>query len=87
LIWSCKSINAVSAIRTTSGTARSYLFNVHHLPNADFDGNTAGAHRTSEGGWIWLKAVENQNKNGFAGWGMKSCPTSRMFALGFDDRL
>ncbi len=36
---------------------------------------------------MWLKALGKQNKNGFAGWGMKSCPTSRTFALGFDDRL
>jgi len=31
-----QSINAVSAILTTPGTAHSYLFNVHHFPNAAF---------------------------------------------------
>ncbi|WP_295168486.1 hypothetical protein [uncultured Brevundimonas sp.] len=82
-----QSIYAVSAILTTSGTAHNYL-SVHHLPNAAFfDGSAPAEHRTSEGGSMWLKAVGNQNKNGFAGWGMKSCPTSRTFALGFDDRL
>lgn len=52
-----------------------------------FDGNAAATHRAPEGGWNWLKAVGNQNKNGFAGWGKKYCPMSRTFALGFDDRL
>lgn len=31
-----QSINAVSAILTTPGTAHSYLFNVHYVPNAAF---------------------------------------------------
>lgn len=75
------SANAVQALRAVI----SLTCAIFRMPR--FDGNAAAAHRTSEGGWSWLKAVGNQNKNGFAGWGMKSCPTSRTFALGFDDRL